>query len=170
MNRIALIGYRGCGKSTVGPILAAKLGWRFLDADAELEMHARRSVAAIFADDGEDVFRDIESENLVRLAVETEIVLATGGGVVLREANRDLLKTACVVWLDTPPVECWRRIENDTSTVDRRPRLTVEGGFEEVKRLMAERAPLYEAVASLRINGSEAPEIVAGLIAQQVPK
>src|SRR5437879_5098392 len=101
MERIALIGYRGSGKSTVGPLVAARLGWRFVDADVVLEVKAGKSIARIFAEDGEIQFRDLEANNLVNLLGEDDIVLATGGGAILRDSNRRLLKeTSFVVWLD----------------------------------------------------------------------
>ena len=98
--RLFLIGYRGTGKSTVGPLLAAALGWQFLDADEHVERLARRTIAEIFAAEGEQGFRDLESAALAELCQGDGRVIATGGGVVLREFNRELLSTAgFVAWL-----------------------------------------------------------------------
>ena len=90
---LALVGCRGTGKSTVGRIVAAGLGRHFFDADLELEARARRSVSAILLDDGEPVFRDWEERTLAELiAAYPTAVVATGGGVVVREINRSRLR------------------------------------------------------------------------------
>ena len=95
-----LIGLRGSGKTTVGRILAERLALPFRDADVELESHAGRSIRDIFAVDGETAFRDLEERNLIELIDLGPAVIATGGGVVLREANRVRMKNAGkVVWL-----------------------------------------------------------------------
>ena len=97
---LVLIGYRGTGKTTVAQQLALALGWEWVDADVEVELRAGKSIAAIFADDGEQVFRDWEAQTLADSLRRERVVLAAGGGVVLREANRRLLaERARVVWL-----------------------------------------------------------------------
>jgi shikimate kinase len=167
MERIALIGYRGSGKSTVGPLLATKLRWRFVDADASLETKLRKSIARIFAEDGEGAFRDLESHYLAVCLREDKIVLATGGGVILRAINCERLKGAAfVVWLDASADTCWQRIQADPVTAARRPNLTASGGFDEVARILAERRGLYEATAQLRVNADESPEAAADAILQ----
>ncbi len=84
---IALIGYRGTGKSEVARQLALRLGWDWVDADVEVELKAGKSIAAIFADDGEPAFRELEAAVLAELVQRDRAVLALGGGVVLRPAN-----------------------------------------------------------------------------------
>src|SRR4051812_17648318 len=102
--RLFLIGYRGTGKSTVGPLLAAALGWEFADADDLIEAAAGRSVADIFAAEGEAGFRDREAAALAELCRGERRVVATGGGAVLRPANRELLAASgFVAWLTAPP-------------------------------------------------------------------
>src|SRR4051812_7830484 len=97
---IALIGYRGTGKTAVAQQLALALGWDWVDADVEVELRSGKSIAAIFADDGEAAFRDLESAVLADLIDREQAVLALGGGVILREHNRELLRRAgLVVWL-----------------------------------------------------------------------
>jgi shikimate kinase len=91
---IALIGYRGTGKTTVAQQLALRLGWDWVDADVELELRAGKSIAAIFADDGEPAFRDVETIVLSDVIRRDRTVLALGGGVVLRPENRALLRPA----------------------------------------------------------------------------
>jgi shikimate kinase len=145
--RLFLIGYRGTGKSTVGPLLAAALGWQFLDADEHVERLAGMTIAEIFAAEGEDGFRDLESAALAELCQGDGRVIATGGGVVLRPFNRELLSTAgYVAWLTAPPETVWQRTKSDPSTAARRPNLTT-GGIEEVANLMAARESLYRQTA-----------------------
>ena len=111
---IFLIGYRGCGKSTVGRELAARLGWTFLDADSVLEAVADKSITTIFATEGETAFRDLESTVLRDLATKPKHVIATGGGVVLRAENRErLMASGFVAWLDATPELVWPRIQTD---------------------------------------------------------
>lgn len=160
-----LVGYRGSGKTTVGRALAERLGWAFLDADAVLEGRAGKTIRDIFAADGETAFRDLESVVLAELAQLTNTVIATGGGIVLREANRQLLVTSgFVAWLTADAPTLWARIQGDPTTVERRPALA-GGGLEEVERLLAVREPLYRAVADLEVAvGAESPDRAADAI------
>src|SRR5437762_782279 len=96
---IYLIGPRGSGKTTVARLLAERLGWDWVDADAELEARCGRSIREMFASEGEEGFRRHEAEVLRQLSGRASVVIATGGGVVLREDNRELLKRGKVVWL-----------------------------------------------------------------------
>jgi shikimate kinase len=165
MSRIFLIGYRGTGKTTAGRLLAGRLGWPFLDADAELEARAGCTIADIFRTEGEAGFRDREAAVLADLAARPDHVIATGGGVVLRPANRELLKAAgFVAWLQAPADVLWQRIQADPATAARRPNLT-GGGLREVIDLLAVREPLYRAVADAAFDAAGAsPEAVAGAI------
>ena len=123
---LALVGYRGTGKTTVGKILADRLDLRFLDADLEIEARAGRSIVSIFAESGEPVFRDWEEHTLRELVEHhPEAVLASGGGAVLRPANcRLLLDFGFVVWLRADPAELARRLEADLQAGTERPALT----------------------------------------------
>ena len=85
---LSLIGYRGTGKTTLARLLARQLVWEWVDADVEIELRAGKSIASIFVDDGEPKFRDLEGQVIVELAGRDRLVIATGGGVVLREENR----------------------------------------------------------------------------------
>ena len=149
---IYLIGYRGTGKTTVARLLAARLGWRAVDADERLEQLAGRSISEIFAADGELAFRDLESTVLDQLALQEHFVVSLGGGVVLRERNRKVLRGGRVVWLRAPAAELWERISRDPSTGGRRPNLTARGGVEEVEQLLGEREPLYRQCANLTVE------------------
>jgi len=147
-SQIALIGYRGTGKTTVGRLLAERLGWDFADADDLVEAAAGKSVAEIFAAEGEAGFRDREAAAVRELCARDRLVLATGGGAVLRPANREVLRGAgFVAWLVASPDTLWARLRGDPATAARRPNLTAAGGIEEVRTLVAAREPLYRELA-----------------------
>ena len=154
--KLALIGYRGTGKSTVARHLALELGCDWVDADVEIELRAGKTIAAIFADDGETRFRDLEQEVLADLVARDDVVIAAGGGAVLREANRrHLARCDHVVWLKASPATILARMAADATTAGRRPNLTTAGGEAEVVRLLAERSPLYSECADLEIDAEQ---------------
>jgi len=168
--RIFLIGYRGTGKSTVARLLAAALGWDWVDADAELEARSGRSIRLIFAEEGEQSFRDREEAVLEDLCRRARIIVATGGGVVLRESNRRRLRGAGkVVWLTADVATICRRLAEDSSTAERRPALTgAAGAFApaEVEELLRQREPFYRECADVVLDTTHrSPEdIVCGLL------
>lgn len=142
--RIALIGMPGGGKSTVGRQLAKRLAWRFEDSDALIEKRIGCSIRDFFASQGEQPFRDIEESVVDEATKADRLVLATGGGAVLRDRNRDLLKSRChVVYLRSSPEELFRRLRNDTT----RPLLQVPDPLGRLRQLFDERDPLYREVA-----------------------
>jgi shikimate kinase len=149
---IALIGFRGAGKSTVARCLADRLGWEAVDADDVLQLRAGMSIQRVFAERGEPWFRRLEGEILAELVQRPQAVLALGGGVILSEANRRRLANLPVFWLDAPADSLFQRIEGDVTTRDRRPQLTSSGGLEEVRRLLADRLPLYQQTANHRLD------------------
>jgi shikimate kinase len=151
---IALIGYRGSGKTNVAPLVAERMGWSWIDADDEIERRAGKTIAAIFADDGEPEFRDWESEVLGEFVSHERIVLALGGGVVLRAENRAKLcdERGVVVWLKAAPATLQRRIAADATTAARRPNLTVAGGLLEIQLLLNQREPLYQQCANFIVD------------------
>jgi shikimate kinase len=164
---LALVGYRGTGKSTVGRIVADRLNRPFLDADVEIESRAGRSILAIFAEWGEPVFRDWEERTLQELArSHPGAVLATGGGAVLRPSNRQLLaEFGLVVWLKAEPFELARRLQADLEVGSQRPALTPAGTIAEIARVLDVRSALYRLVADASINTlNRTPGEVAELI------
>lgn len=167
MPRITLIGYRGTGKSTVAAAVAGRLGCPWRDADAILEERLGCTIAALIRDRGEPAFRDAEADILEEQLASFAGVLATGGGVVLRDGNRRLLRAVGrpVVWL-TAPVEVIRaRLSADPTTRDRRPALSGGDPLDEIATAVRDREPLYRECADLMVDtGSEAPERVAGRI------
>ena len=166
---VFLIGYRGSGKTTVARLLAERLGWQWLDADEVLESRHGRSIRQIFAEEGEAGFRDKEADLLEEFCRYREHVVATGGGIILRERNRQLLTEAgYVVWLTADAATLWQRIGADASTKDKRPNLTV-GGLAEVGQLLREREPHYRTCANLVVDTTgRKPEAIADLILAQI--
>ncbi len=148
---VALVGLPGGGKSTVGRQLARRLGARFLDTDAVLEERIGMPIRAYFEQFGEASFRDLETsviEELTRDAT-TPQVLATGGGAVLRDANRACLHERCtVIYLRSSPDEIYRRLRHDTQ----RPLLQVADPLAKLRELYEQRHPLYEEVSHYRVD------------------
>jgi shikimate kinase len=165
-----LVGNRGTGKTTVAEVLAARLGWSWLDADALLETRVGRSIREIFAEQGEQAFRDLESAILSELCGHSRYVIATGGGVVLRPENRQLLiQSGTVIWLTGDPSTLWQRMQMDGSTGERRPDLTV-GGLEEVDALVKARAPLYAECTVVAVDTvGRTPSEIADAIMEILP-
>lgn len=163
---IALVGLSGVGKSTVGVALAQRLGWPLADTDALIVATAGRSVAAIFAEAGEAAFREYEAAALAAALAGPACVLATGGGIVLRPANRDLLRTqAIVVWLDAPDTVILARL---AAHAERRPLLEADPAGR-LTALRHARAALYAEVARFTIDTStQSPDAVAEQILSKI--
>ena len=161
---VFLIGYRCTGKTTVAKILAEKLGWSWCDADPILEERAGKTIRQIFADEGEAGFRTRETDTLRELARRERHVIATGGGVVLRPENREILGTGKIVWLEAEPSVLWKRMQEDLTTKERRPNLS-QGGLAEIEDLVRVRTPLYRETSHFSVNTANlSPEQVADAI------
>ena len=164
---LVLIGYRGTGKSTVARLLALKLGWDWVDVDVEIELRAGKSIAAIFVEDGEPMFRMVESQVLADLVRRDKTVLAAGGGAVIKEVNRVTLRTAGrVIWLKAAVATILARVGADQTTARRRPNLTTAGGEAEVVQLLSQREPFYRQCADLEIDteGKTAAMVAAEIL------
>jgi shikimate kinase len=148
---IFLVGMMGAGKSTVGRLLSAAIGFEFVDADRELERRAGTSVSNIFELEGEAGFRERERHLLQDLTQRPHIVLATGGGAVLREDNRRLLRSrGLVIYLLATADEIARRTRDDAS----RPLLQVGERRSRIDELLAQRDPLYRQTAHLTVRSA----------------
>ena len=146
---LALVGMPGSGKSTVGRQLARKLGCPFVDSDHVIEQRLGCSIKEYFEQQGEAAFRDIESQTLEDLTRQNLGVLATGGGVVLRLANRDALRAAgTVVYLQSQPEDLMRRLRHD----HKRPLLQVADPTARLRDLFAQRDPLYRETAHYTVE------------------
>jgi shikimate kinase len=146
---LVLMGYRGCGKTTVGRKLADRLWQKFVDTDDLVIASAGKSIREIFKQDGEARFREMESDAVRDALGRVEHVIALGGGAVLHERNRQLLSTSNHqrIYLRCDPRELLRRIESDPNTADNRPALTGHGGgLAEIESLLRTREPLYRQV------------------------
>jgi shikimate kinase len=166
-DNVYLIGYRGSGKTGVAPLLAGRLGWDWVDADAVLEARHGGSIRRIFAEEGEAAFRDQEAQVLEELSRGRHRVIATGGGVVLRPENRERLRASgWVVWLTADPATLWERFRADATTAERRPNLG-GGGLAEVVELLRAREPLYRACAHLTVStvGRSPAEVTDAILA-----
>ena len=164
---VALVGYRGTGKSTVGRLLAGQMNRQFVDVDLEIEARSGRSIEAIFAESGEPAFRDWEERTLAEvLAQFPDAVVATGGGSVLRQRNRDRIREfGYIVWLTASPGVLARRLGADARSGLARPALTPVGPIEEIAQVLRARMPIYEGLADLVIEtGGKNPEEVASAI------
>lgn len=144
MSQIVLIGMPGCGKTTVGRSLARRMGLPFKDSDAEIEQRLGGTIRQYFDAHGEDAFRDLEEQAIDELTQGPPGVLATGGGAVLREANRQRLhERGTVIYLRASPEYLARRLRNDR----KRPLLQVADPLARLRTLYAERDPLYRKTA-----------------------
>ncbi|WP_328702051.1 shikimate kinase [Alicyclobacillus fructus] len=162
--RVALIGFMGCGKSTVGPVLAGLLGYEFIDLDLDIQRTAGRTIPEIFEQDGEQAFRVMEAECLARCAQLSEIVVAPGGGVVIAQENRRLLRGAFhAVYLRARPQTIAARLREEA---EHRPLLRGHPLEERIRSLMSERSAFYDEVASQIVDvDGKSPETIAEEIA-----
>ena len=148
-GNIALVSMPGGGKSTIGRHLARRLNRDFADSDAVIERRIGCSIRDFFAREGEDRFRDIEQQVIAELTHAPNLVLATGGGAVLREANRVVLNQhAVVVYLRSTPEDLYRRLRHDA----KRPLLQVADPLARLREMHAIRDPLYRETAHFNVD------------------
>lgn len=148
-GNLFLVGMPGCGKSTLGRVLARSLGKTFVDADVELERRLGVTISTIFEIEGEEIFRTREEETLARLVQRVDIVLATGGGVVLRDINRERLRTGgTVLYLHTTPETTFERTRHSKN----RPLLAAADPLGRARALYAQRDRLYRETCDFMIE------------------
>lgn len=170
MENIILIGYMGSGKTTVGQNLARLLEYVFVDTDELIVEQQHRSINEIFAAEGEQVFRGMETALLKQLIANKRehLIISTGGGMPVKEENRPLLSAlGTVVYLKAAPQTIYDRIKGDTT----RPLLQCENPMERIRAMLDEREPAYESTAAVVVevdgmNQSEAAKKIAVLANQ----
>jgi len=176
LKLVCLAGFMGCGKTTVGRILAQQLGWRFVDLDERIEQQAGLRISEIFERLGEPAFRKLETAELSRALGEATsatvpVVLALGGGTFAQPENLEMLSAACgrqsavrtgyVIWLDCPVEQLLSRCV----MMEDRPMFRDESSF---RKLYDERIPFYRQ-ADLRVEGAEVPrQIVERILASNL--
>lgn len=156
----------GCGKSTVGRHLARQLNLRFVDSDTEIERRIGMPVRDFFEQQGEAAFRDAEQDVIDELSAQPGVLLATGGGAVLRPSNRDALHSRThVFYLRATPEELHRRLRHDTQ----RPLLQVADPLRRLRELYRERDPLYRRTAHFTVEAAR-PSVPAllGMVLMQL--
>jgi shikimate kinase len=155
----------GCGKSTVGRHLARQLALRFIDSDVEIEKRIGMPIRDFFTAHGEATFRDVEQEVLEELSLLPDVVIATGGGAVLRPSNRDALHSRShVFYLRNTPEELHRRLRHDTQ----RPLLQVADPMKRLRDLYRERDPLYRRTAHFVVEAARpsVPSLIGMVLMQ----
>ena len=161
---VALVGLPGSGKSTVSKQLAKLLHCKVIDSDALIEEYVGCSIAQYFEREGQDAFRDLETQALQEIVqMQESMVLATGGGIILRAANRTLLKERCfVVYLHAEPAQLYVRLKNDRT----RPLLQNTDILAKLEELYSERHSLYAEVAHLQVESTlQSAQVLAEQIA-----
>lgn len=163
-SQIFLVGFMACGKSTVGPLLAAELDRLFIDLDEVIEARVGCTIGELIAREGEERFRQIETENLREVSQNKPAVIAPGGGAITRAENRELMsQLGITVWLDAPVELCWRRIEQDRTVRPLAP-------DEESARARHEQRLLLYQQSSIRIaiNESQSPSDISETIIERL--
>ena len=151
-NFIALIGLRGAGKTTIGKKLARKLKWQFVELDERIEKAAGFDLQNIFEVHGEDYYRRLEQQVLLDLIVnQKQAVIATGGGIVMRDETYEVLRRNCrIIWLKARPEDHWNRVLQQ----DPRPMTNYPDAFAQLQNILQRREPLYARADSV-VNTSE---------------
>jgi shikimate kinase len=167
---IVLIGYRGSGKTTVGRLLAERLGRPFVDSDELIVSRAGKTIAQIFATGGEEAFRDLESAVVAKVALLADHVIALGGGALGRPRNLAAVQAGGhkIFYLYCQPRELLRRIQADPTTTAGRPALSnLGGGIEEIEKILSHRQPHWRKVMHAEVDVTElTPPQIADVIAK----
>ena len=156
---IVLCGFMGCGKSTIGKLVAKKTHREFIDLDCFIEEKQGLSIREIFETYGEDYFRNCETDAISELVNKKDVVLALGGGAVLKNKNVELLKSSGkIIFLDVTANTVFSRLKNDTS----RPLLNTDDKLAEITKRLNDRLPIYTMVADKIIDAnSKTKEVIA---------
>jgi shikimate kinase len=165
-TNIALIGFMGAGKTSIGKALARRLDMKFIETDSLIEKKAGRSITEIFNEDGEPAFRRLEMEVVRDIAEEKNAVVACGGGIILNKINMDRLRqNAVIVYLEIKPEIILSRLLNSG---DNRPLLNTPDREQRIRELLHRRQPLYEREADIKITINRADTDSAELIIEEL--
>ena len=167
-KNVVLVGFMGSGKTAVGTEIASRLGWEFVDTDDVIETRTGRTIPDIFDEDGEDAFRDLESDAVRESAKRTGVVISVGGGAVLRPDNVTALRRTGVLFLlDATPEAIYERISHNTH----RPLLDVPDPVARIRELMETRRPFYGlADVIIDTTGRTVPDIADALLVRYLEK
>ncbi len=152
MKNIYLIGYRCSGKTTIGKKLADLTGLAFVDADIEITLKEKNPISDIVKQKGWNYFRNLESKWIEEIALKSDLIVGTGGGVVLDEHNIiRMQKSGTVIWLNVSPHTVIERISKDCNTEENRPSLTGKKLEDEIEETLSARIPIYNQAADFSI-------------------
>jgi shikimate kinase len=155
---VVLIGYRGCGKSTIGRALAERLGRPFVDTDVLIQQRTGMTIREIFADKAEEGFRDLEARVIAEVARRQRQVISTGGGAVLRDENVHVLRASGkLVYLTASPEMLWKRIYDDLQRHSTRLEMDPDTGLQQVRHALMERHPIYTRVSDCIVDTTDRP-------------
>jgi shikimate kinase len=162
-TNIALTGFMGAGKTSIGDALARRLRREFIELDSLIEKKAGKPIPDIFSRDGEAEFRRLEAEITVEISQRENAVIACGGGIILNETNIDRLRqNAVIIYLEVPPEIILRRLLHSGN---KRPLLNTPDREQRIRELMSQRQPLYEQAADIKITGDKTvPDTVEKII------
>jgi shikimate kinase len=162
-----LIGMMGAGKSTLGQLLATEFGYRFFDTDTLIEQVTHKSIHDIFTSDGEEVFRQLETQVLAEISAYHHCLVATGGGIVTKQMNWSYLQQGIVLWIDVPLEQLYLRLQGDLT----RPLLRDPDPQAKLQTLLEQRQSLYaQADVHLEVQEGETPEMLTPRAITEIAK
>ncbi|KAE9637241.1 shikimate kinase [Defluviitalea raffinosedens] len=162
-KNIVLIGFMGSGKSTTGKVLAQRIHYSFIDSDEFIESKIKMSISDYFIQYGEDQFRSLEEDIISQIALTSNTVIATGGGIVKNPNNiLNLKSNGIIIYLKGSPEHIFERLKYDTT----RPLLNTENKLETIKSLLKQRSPLYESASDIiiDIDNKSIDEVVVSIL------
>ncbi len=164
MRSVYLCGFMGCGKTTVGKLLAEKLGCRFYDMDEYIVEREKMKIPQIFAEKGERYFRETETAVIKELAASSGVI-ACGGGAMLKKENAAMAESAngIIVYIDVPFEKCYDRISGDSN----RP-IVMSNTKEELEFIYDSRAPIYRENSTITVSGDGSAEEIADRIIKEI--
>ncbi len=160
-NNIVLVGFMGCGKTTVGKLLAPQLAYSFIDTDQLIENNEKTDIPAIFDSKGEAYFRQAETKALKQVMDKSKLVVATGGGIVTIPENKTILQQGTVIYLEASPGQIYQHVKDDES----RPLLKGNDVYGKICEMLKQRQALYQQVAHHTIQvDHQTPQEICKLI------